>query len=782
VINAEKKLAQELMRQQAVVVGAINTPYTMGGAGVCLIYEGPTFVVGMEVWTSVAGTTTASGAVDALGKAQSLIFLPDTKVAVFATESGTKMILSWEIEEASNCAVFRLSEVTVTQGDAISNSMHVAIGISGFITIGDARFSKEEQHGAYWYPILKSPSVLGMELAEGYYLQWETMEQLIFGQTLESTITNTIKDGAVGEAKKRITTETQKAVLAATVFMSYFTIMAAAKIPSIMSWSAGVIDNSFAILTNRGEHAGVELANALINAAHGRRPVTLIAVSCGAALVVQCLKTLHSQKAFGIVESVYLLGCTARATKADWRIMREVVAGRIVNVFSRKDWFLAFLFRTNLGSLRPVPGLSRVRGVPGVENVDCSAVIPSHAYYGLRLKEVLALIPPQPTAETLNPEGYSPGIVMPFGPDMKHHLAKFHDTMSGSHKITICVKNKTREPFTFVTSKMECGVWDFAPPDTIQAATAGVMGCVTGMKSSNDGVTGILVYKSTELSVIVSFSYQKGDKSPSHTAMICSPEEGSSLPAYDPTRVKLTASSGNVYLLKERMDDSGIIRVTIHLRDDEFVEQLNALKDIESWVVTPTEGQEEGEEMKSVPSLTSEDGGLSRQGTLVPGLVVPLENVPSSLKELDLRKRRLAIVICNRSSCPLTYRGDVLISGGWKLMPGNEMAPGEALICGTGPRDIHNGACGVLVFDCEGCSILLGFRQNWNSKNEATCCLGSSGAFANVLLEESGSWQASLKSGEQVHTSDNARGFRVKATVQDDNSSITFIVDKDVTP
>jgi len=60
--------------------------------------------------------------------------------------------------------------------------------------------------------------------------------------------------------------------------------------------------------------------------------------------------------------------------------MRSVVAGRVVNVHSSKDYLLAFLYRSASLQLG-VAGLQPVDDVIGVENVDVSELVDGHTKY-----------------------------------------------------------------------------------------------------------------------------------------------------------------------------------------------------------------------------------------------------------------------------------------------------------------------------------------------------------------------------------------------------------------
>jgi pimeloyl-ACP methyl ester carboxylesterase len=108
-----------------------------------------------------------------------------------------------------------------------------------------------------------------------------------------------------------------------------------------------VVDNPFNVAKSRADKAGLVLADAIINKAQGKRPVTLIGYSMGARLIYSCLMSLAERRAFGLVESAVLIGAPAPSDASVWRAIRSVVAGRLVNVYSEKDYVLAFLYRTS---------------------------------------------------------------------------------------------------------------------------------------------------------------------------------------------------------------------------------------------------------------------------------------------------------------------------------------------------------------------------------------------------------------------------------------------------
>lgn len=102
--------------------------------------------------------------------------------------------------------------------------------------------------------------------------------------------------------------------------------------------------------------------------------------------------SLAERGAFGLVENAIFMGAPVPTSREDWKAIRSVVAGRVVNIYSASDFILAFLYRTSSIQLG-VAGLQAVEGVKGVENIDVGNVVEGHLRYryvvGMLLKDVL---------------------------------------------------------------------------------------------------------------------------------------------------------------------------------------------------------------------------------------------------------------------------------------------------------------------------------------------------------------------------------------------------------
>ncbi|USW48692.1 Putative alpha/Beta hydrolase [Septoria linicola] len=227
--------------------------------------------------------------------------------------------------------------------------LRVAIGISGWLT-------KEEEVVEPW-------KIIGAPL-EAFALRWE-LEALM---NLGNSITTLVTSAAWAYAKTEIIKRTLLGALSAGLW------------PLAILKVGRIIDNPFSVANYRARKCGEVLADALINKAQGERPVTLVGYSLGGKVIYSCLKQLAERKAFGLVENAILIGTPAPSTAADWRMIRSVVAGRVVNIYSTNDYVLGFLYRSQSVALG-IAGLQAVEHVKGVENVDVSSLVNGHTRY-----------------------------------------------------------------------------------------------------------------------------------------------------------------------------------------------------------------------------------------------------------------------------------------------------------------------------------------------------------------------------------------------------------------
>ncbi|KAI8332504.1 hypothetical protein BC941DRAFT_436869 [Chlamydoabsidia padenii] len=156
-----------------------------------------------------------------------------------------------------------------------------------------------------------------------------------------------------------------------------------------------LVDNPWANGLDRAKSAGLILADVLMNRNLGARPVTLVGYSLGARVIFYCLLELARVNAYGLVEDVALFGTPVSASKAQWRDVTSIVAGRVVNGYATNDWLLGFLFRaTNAGSTlvgNNVAGLHALEMIEGdrVQNLDCTDLIKGHLSYRMAMPKLL---------------------------------------------------------------------------------------------------------------------------------------------------------------------------------------------------------------------------------------------------------------------------------------------------------------------------------------------------------------------------------------------------------
>jgi Protein of unknown function (DUF726) len=235
--------------------------------------------------------------------------------------------------------------------------LRVTIGISGWLTT-------ESEVVTPWH-------VLG-DGGEPFALRWELEALLYLGRAIQGAV----KSFAWSYIKVELLKQT---VLAG--------LMAATWPLSFLKFSK-VLDNPFSIAKARADKAGSILADALIYKAQGERPVSLVGYSLGGRVIHACLKTLAERKAFGLIDSVVVMGAPMPSDSQDWKVMRSVVMGRLVNVYSEKDYILGFLYRTSSIQFG-VAGLQAVEGVDGVENVDVSESVTGHLKYRYMVGQLL---------------------------------------------------------------------------------------------------------------------------------------------------------------------------------------------------------------------------------------------------------------------------------------------------------------------------------------------------------------------------------------------------------
>jgi len=168
--------------------------------------------------------------------------------------------------------------------------------------------------------------------------------------------------------------------------------------PLLLVEKFSFIDDIWVMIREKTKMAGEMLAKILMDRPHGSRPVSLIGYSYGARLIFHCLEYLNEHQddnpeksGRGIVENVVLIGCPLARSLSDWDHICHIVCGKVFNVFSSKDCYLALLFRLHNWWEMSVSGIQEVNH-PMVTNIDISHLISNHFNYPNHLEHILSLL------------------------------------------------------------------------------------------------------------------------------------------------------------------------------------------------------------------------------------------------------------------------------------------------------------------------------------------------------------------------------------------------------
>jgi pimeloyl-ACP methyl ester carboxylesterase len=159
--------------------------------------------------------------------------------------------------------------------------------------------------------------------------------------------------------------------------------------PTVLVGTAAglLISNAWAVAMDRAEKAGKVLAGLLMAGGAGERPVTIIAHGMGARLAFHCLLELARHGARGVIQDVVLLGAPVSRVPQRWSMARRVVAGRLINGYSKRDWLLSVLCWD--GGL--AAGLAAVEA-GAVENVNLSGMVAGHLDYLDKAEEIVGVL------------------------------------------------------------------------------------------------------------------------------------------------------------------------------------------------------------------------------------------------------------------------------------------------------------------------------------------------------------------------------------------------------
>jgi Protein of unknown function (DUF726) len=240
---------------------------------------------------------------------------------------------------------------------------------------------------------------------ELYTVKWESH--------LLMELCNSVEDMAMD-----IVSNATQHILKATIFAALVTSVA---LPIAIVKTANMIDGTWTIAIERADLAGKELAKSLLFSRAGQRPITLVGYSMGARTIYSCLKELskyqeiwedererktasegskndfkpnpeleNMREPASIVEDVILMGTPNHLSVRSWKACRQIVSGRLVNCYSRKDLILSLMFQYKRlsSAFKKVCGTCAI-DIPGVENVDVTDLVTGHHLYCIATGDIL---------------------------------------------------------------------------------------------------------------------------------------------------------------------------------------------------------------------------------------------------------------------------------------------------------------------------------------------------------------------------------------------------------
>lgn len=455
--------------------------------------------------------------------------VPESSIIAVPVKEGLFVNLSVRVNAADSVVHLRISNAVERDTSvAIAERAIISIGVCGYSGVFDPRRPMQDQQVGLWQPALRSCALIGP--SEAYALQWEDDYLVTFGESIKVDLQ--LADAVGKKVISKVKSAAKEQLLRGAIFSgfrAFGAFLGAFQLPMYAVWASEVIDNNFATLSNRAVYTGQDLASALLQPHRGNRPVTLVGFSFGSKVIAECLDELDRVDALGIVENVYLMAATISSDRAAWQRRRRVVAGRLVNVYTRSDWALWLMYKVNEGDLKPMAGIAPI-SVPGVENVDASAVVHQHAGYALQLAEVLGLVPRCPTVDTWSNKSLrgSPGVIVP-GSNVKKIArtmsASLNSILSSTPYCAFAVRNSVVTDLPNLAPTLELVAvstfncfFDFLPPSEVDAGCAGVFGAV-GEDSAADAVGGIFSfrmrlapYSPRDLLLLVPFYIENNDQ------------------------------------------------------------------------------------------------------------------------------------------------------------------------------------------------------------------------------------------------------------------------------
>eukprot|EP01062_Namystynia_karyoxenos_P032925 TRINITY_DN24248_c0_g1_i1.p1 TRINITY_DN24248_c0_g1~~TRINITY_DN24248_c0_g1_i1.p1 ORF type:complete len:1411 (+),score=252.27 TRINITY_DN24248_c0_g1_i1:81-4235(+) len=613
------------------------------------------------------------------------------------------VIVTWTVED--HVVTVRVREAAAGRGAALPDhsGLHVAVALDGLILAGDPRVTPAVRDPALWVPTLaQHMCALNLDGADPYFITWESELRKKFGETLDSesdygAMARSAADTGARTAMKNPAVAGAAGAAGAS-YAALSTVAAAIAFPYYAVQAGSIIDSEYSLINSRAKDAGAALADMLLSHAQGQRPVTLIGATLGGNVVFHCLQCLAQAAdgaGLGVVESAYILGATVTADAEKWTAARRVVAGRLVNVHSGRDWWLGFLHRSNSVSLRTIAGLGRVEGVRGLENVSVAHLVHQTTDYIRKLPEVLDAIPGWPTRQTLALSSQQPGTVAPLS-EADAAAAVTAESSLASSKLALAVRNKSGT-ITLELSHSDAskGRWEATPPaQPIPALHAAIMAARGSMLGGRGQICVCAVFAIVDQGAELRVAARRQGATLSCAACVAEPSasDGQATPKEDfaPRGKRVDEVQGRRWLV--RWSCAGDC-VAVTIREAAKEDDVSESSDDES---------ERGERQLMLPATA--------------GLTVPQQRCWGELSAAAEGARGTllggwcsgALAVRNKTPYEMCFAFDDVQRGSWQRIPSATVPPAHAAICAYRGGLRSGGAAGVLCFALEGqCALLI---------------------------------------------------------------------------
>lgn len=242
------------------------------------------------------------------------------------------------------------------------NGLHTCLGISGFL-------QQNYSHTDIWSDLADV-----FPKSNNYTLAWESKALHDVYNAAHSVCQQGIAGYMITAAAK---SATKKAFGMAALPLSAMTAL-------------NVIDHPWAVAKNRADQAGKLLGDWIADDGFGCLPITLVGYSLGTRVIVAALEQLAQRNSEGKIYDIYFIGGAVARNDSRIRHLNKLVSGSVVNVYSKKDTVLAYMYRAVELLAQPI-GINPLE-IEGVVNIDVSETIGGHEQYIPNLKDILSEI------------------------------------------------------------------------------------------------------------------------------------------------------------------------------------------------------------------------------------------------------------------------------------------------------------------------------------------------------------------------------------------------------